>query len=77
MNQAEQAREASAILPSTIKRRLAAIAFADVAGWSRLIEKNDVDALRAWKALRADVIEPVDRACRRTGWTTIDTNVAV
>jgi len=42
----------------TITRRLAAVAFADVAGWSRLVEQNDVDTLRAWKALRTDVIEP-------------------
>jgi len=41
-----------------ITRRLAAVTFADVAGWSRLIEKSDVDTLRAWKAVRADVIEP-------------------
>jgi class 3 adenylate cyclase/Tfp pilus assembly protein PilF len=41
-----------------VTRRLAAVAFADVAGWSRLIEKNDVDTLRAWKALRAGLIEP-------------------
>ena len=41
-----------------ITRRLAAVAFADVAGWSRLIEKSDVDTLRAWKAVRADLIEP-------------------
>ncbi len=41
------------------KRRLAAIAFADVAGWSRLIEKNDANTLRAWKELRSDLIEPV------------------
>jgi class 3 adenylate cyclase/TolB-like protein len=41
-----------------ITRRLAAIAFADVAGWSRLIEKNDVETLRAWKAMRAALIEP-------------------
>ena len=34
------------------------MAFADVAGWSRLIERNDVATLRAWKALRAEVIEP-------------------
>lgn len=40
-------------------RRLAAVAFADVAGWSRLIEQNDVETLRAWKALRSDVIEPL------------------
>jgi adenylate cyclase len=41
-----------------ITRRLAAVAFADVAGWSRLIERNDVETLHAWKALRVDVIEP-------------------
>ena len=43
---------------ASIKRRLAAIAFADVAGWSRLIEQNDVETLRAWKTLRAELIEP-------------------
>ncbi len=42
-------------------RRLAALAFADVAGWSRLIEQSDVDTLRAWKALQADVLEPTIR----------------
>jgi class 3 adenylate cyclase/tetratricopeptide (TPR) repeat protein len=41
-----------------ITRRLAAIAFADVAGWSRLIEQSDIDTLRAWKAVRAELIEP-------------------
>jgi adenylate cyclase len=41
-----------------ITRRLAAVAFADVAGWSRLIEKSDVETLRAWKALQSDLIEP-------------------
>jgi len=41
-----------------IKRRLAAVAFADVAGWSRLIEQNDVSTLLAWKALRTELIEP-------------------
>jgi hypothetical protein len=30
-----------------------------VTGWTRLIEKNDVETLRAWKALRSDVIEPL------------------
>ncbi|HUQ76786.1 MAG TPA: adenylate/guanylate cyclase domain-containing protein [Burkholderiales bacterium] len=39
-------------------RRLAAIAFADVVDWSRLIEMNDVATLRAWKTLRATCIEP-------------------
>jgi TolB-like protein/class 3 adenylate cyclase/Tfp pilus assembly protein PilF len=41
-----------------IMRRLAAVAFADVANWSRLIEQNDVETLRAWKALRSELIEP-------------------
>jgi TolB-like protein/class 3 adenylate cyclase/Tfp pilus assembly protein PilF len=43
---------------ATITRRLAAVVFADVAGWSGLIEKNDVHTLQAWKALRAEIIEP-------------------
>jgi TolB-like protein/class 3 adenylate cyclase/Tfp pilus assembly protein PilF len=43
---------------AAITRRLAAVAFADVAGWSGLVEKNDVHTLRAWKALRAEIIEP-------------------
>jgi TolB-like protein/class 3 adenylate cyclase len=42
----------------TVTRRLAAVAFADVVGWSRLIEKNDVETLSAWKALRTGIIEP-------------------
>lgn len=41
-----------------VTRRLAAIAFADVAGWSRLMEQNDVETLRAWKSLRARVLLP-------------------
>jgi TolB-like protein/class 3 adenylate cyclase/Tfp pilus assembly protein PilF len=41
-----------------IMRRLAAIVFADVAGWARLVEQNDVETLRAWKTLRAELIEP-------------------
>ena len=41
-----------------IIRRLAAIVFADVAGWSRLIEHDDVQTLRAWKSLRSDFMEP-------------------
>jgi adenylate cyclase len=39
-------------------RRLAAVAFADVAGWSRLVEKSDVQTLQAWKTLQAELIEP-------------------
>jgi TolB-like protein/class 3 adenylate cyclase len=41
-----------------ITRRLAAIAFLDVAEWSRLVEKDDVETMRAWKALRVDIVEP-------------------
>lgn len=47
-----------------IMRRLAAITFADVADWSALIEKDDAGTLRAWKALRADLIEPKNREYR-------------
>jgi adenylate cyclase len=45
----------------SIKRRLAAVAFADVAGWSRLVESNDLDALQAWNALRTGLIQPLIR----------------
>jgi len=44
-------------MPS-ICRRLAAVAFADVAGWTRLVEPNELESLRAWNALRTEVIEP-------------------
>ncbi len=46
------------VAPSSIKRRLAALAFADVAGFSHLIAANDVETLRRWKALRTEVLEP-------------------
>jgi len=39
-------------------RRLAAIAFADIAGWSRMVERNDAATLAAWQSLRHDLIEP-------------------
>ena len=42
-----------------IKRRLAALVFADVAGFSRLITADDVETVRRWKALRTDIIEPL------------------
>src|SRR5437762_2774292 len=42
----------------TIVRRLAAIAFADVAGYSQLIERDDVGTMQHWKELRRDLIEP-------------------
>ena len=44
---------------SNIKRRLAAVAFADVVGFSRMIAVNDVETLRRWKVLRSEVMEPL------------------
>jgi TolB-like protein/class 3 adenylate cyclase/tetratricopeptide (TPR) repeat protein len=43
---------------AAVMRRLAAIVFADVVGWTRLIERNDVETLHAWKAMRTELIEP-------------------
>jgi adenylate cyclase len=42
-----------------LRRRLAAVAFADVAGYSRLMATNDTEAVRRWKALRTEVMEPL------------------
>ena len=42
-------------------RRLAAVAFADVAGWTRLVGQDDIATLLAWKAMRSDLIEPLIR----------------
>jgi len=39
-------------------RRLAAIAFADVVGWTRLVERDDAAAVSAWKAVQHELIEP-------------------
>ena len=44
-----------------LNRRLAAIAFADVAGWTLEIERDDAATLQAWKTLRSEVIEPLIR----------------
>jgi adenylate cyclase len=41
-----------------IERRLAAVAFADVAGFSRLIEQDDVETTRKWRNLRENLIAP-------------------
>lgn len=43
---------------SSVARRVAVIAFADVAGFSRLVALDDVETVRRWRALRADVMEP-------------------
>jgi adenylate cyclase len=58
MMQVEGASQALPDGSSAIKRRLAAIAFADVAGYSRLIALNDLETLRRWKELRQEVMEP-------------------
>ena len=47
------AREQAAIV-----RRLAAVAFADVVGFSTLVERDDVGTLNDWKELRRGLIEP-------------------
>ena len=51
-------QQAPAIIPSTINRRLVAIAFADVAGFSRLMALNDAETVRRWKALRTEIMQP-------------------
>lgn len=43
---------------SAIERRLVAVAFADVAGFSHLMATNDVETVRLWRALRTEIIEP-------------------
>jgi adenylate cyclase len=58
MVQAEPAINAWAEAAPIIKRRLAAIAFADVAGFSQLIAVNDVETVRRWKILRTQILEP-------------------
>jgi adenylate cyclase len=55
--------EPDPIEPATrFKRRLAAVAFADVAGWSLQVGLDDAGTLQAWKNLRSQVIEPLIRA---------------
>lgn len=43
---------------ATIVRRLAAVAFADVVGYSQLVGQDDVGTLLDWKELRSTLIEP-------------------
>ena len=57
MNQAVT-HQVPASVTSALNRRLAAIAFADVAGFSRLMALNDVETVRRWKELRTQVMEP-------------------
>jgi adenylate cyclase len=46
---------------TTITRRLAAVAFADIAGWTHWVETDELAALRAWNRLRTGCIEPTIR----------------
>ena len=48
----------------SVTRRLAAVAFADVVDWSSHMERNDLETLRAWKLLRAELIDPKFREHR-------------
>ena len=50
--------EPSPVTPSTINRQLAAIAFADIAGFSRLMAIDDIGTVRRWRALRTEIMEP-------------------
>lgn len=59
MKHAQLTQGAQVLSPSAIDRRLVAVVFADVAGYSRLMALNDVDTVRRWKALRIEVIEPL------------------
>ena len=59
MDHAELAQEVWVEAPSDLKRRLAAIAFADVAGYSRLMDANEAETIRRWKALQAEIVEPL------------------
>jgi adenylate cyclase len=45
-------------LTSHIDRRLAAIAFADVANYSRHIVSHELETLQRWKSLRTEILEP-------------------
>ena len=44
--------------PSRVVRRLAAIAFADIAGFSKLMARDDIATLAAWQTLKSDILVP-------------------
>ena len=46
------------MVEQTIQRRLVAIVAADVAGYTRLMEKDEDGTLAAWQSVRADIIDP-------------------
>jgi len=45
--------------PPHVSRRLAAVAFADVAGFSKMMEQDDVTTMARWKSVRTDIVEPM------------------
>lgn len=47
----------------SFERRLAAVAFADIAGFSRLVALDDAETVRRWQVLRSEVMEPQMREC--------------
>ena len=49
---------AAAKNPDDLDRRLCAIAFADVAGFSRLLAQHESATLREWKSIRSDILGP-------------------
>jgi class 3 adenylate cyclase len=55
----DPANAASMRAGGAFTRRLAAIAFADVVGFSGRIEADDVGAMRQWQQARVEVIEPL------------------
>jgi class 3 adenylate cyclase len=42
-----------------LNRRLCAIAFADVAGFSRLVSLHETETLQQWREIKSDVISPL------------------
>lgn len=55
---AELAPPETAYSTERIVRRLAVIVHAGVVGWSRLVSRDAVAAIHAWRAARAELIEP-------------------
>src|SRR5215213_4896321 len=49
----------TAVAAARVERRLAAILAADVAGYSRLMERDEVGTLARLKAHRKELVEPV------------------
>jgi TolB-like protein len=52
-------RELDLVSQISSPRRLAAIAFADVVGWTQMVERNDAETARAWTQIRGAFIDPL------------------